>query len=139
LAADGSADFSAATACPSGLGVFDPDATPPSPLTGLASATIKIESGFFAGDELFVNLATIGGFFVTPDSDTTNISVQSNVAGTLILSGNDTVAHYQSVLDAVSYHSTAVDPSNAGANPTRNISWQASPLTMKNFLVACLP
>src|SRR4029079_10293801 len=104
----------------------DPDATPPSPLTGLASATIQIESGFFAGDEPFVNLATSSGFFVTPDSDTTNISVQSNVAGTLILSGSDTVAHYQSVLDAVSYTSTAADPSNAGANPTRNISWQVN-------------
>jgi hypothetical protein len=110
----------------SGLQVFDPDATPPSPLTGLASATIKIESGFLVTDQLFVNLATSGGFFVTPDSDVTNISVQSNVAGTLILSGNDTVAHYQSVLDAVSYRSTAADPSNGGADPTRNISWQVN-------------
>jgi VCBS repeat-containing protein len=109
-----------------GLGVFDPDATPPSPLTGLASATIKIESGFFAGDELFVNLATSGGHFVTTDGDPTNISVQSNVLGTLILSGNDTVSHYQSVLDAVSYHSTAADPSNGGTDPTRNISWQVN-------------
>ena len=66
------------------------------------------------------------GHFVTPDGDTTNISVQSNVLGALILSGNDTVAHYQSVLDAVSYHSTAADPSNGGANPTRNISWQVN-------------
>ena len=108
------------------LGVFDPDATPPSPLTGLASATIKIASGFFAGDELFVNLATSGGHFVTPDGEITNISVQSNVLGTLILSGNDTVSRYQSVLDAVSYHSTAADPSNGGADPTRNISWQVN-------------
>ena len=108
------------------LGIFDPDAVAPSPLQGLASATIKIESGFFAGDELFVNLATSGGHFVTPDGDPTNISVQSNVLGTLILSGNDTVSHYQSVLDAVSYHSTAADPSNGGINPTRNISWQVN-------------
>jgi hypothetical protein len=108
------------------LGVFDVDATAPSPLQGLASATIKIDSGFFAGDELFVNLATSGGHFVTADGDTTNISVQSSVLGALILSGNDTVAHYQSVLDAVSYHSTAADPSNGGANPSRNISWQVN-------------
>ena len=108
------------------LGVFDVDATAPSPLQGLASATVKVESGFFAGDELFVNLAISGGHFVTPDGDTTNISVQSNVLGTLILSGNDTVSHYQSVLDAVSYHSTAADPSNGGANPSRNISWQVN-------------
>ena len=110
----------------SSLGIFDLDAVAPSPLQGLASATIKIESGFFAGDELFVNLATSGGHFVTPDGDITNISVQSNVLGTLILSGNDTVSHYQSVLDAVSYHSTAADPSNGGINPTRNISWQVN-------------
>jgi hypothetical protein len=108
------------------LGIFDPDAVAPSPLQGLASATVKIESGFFAGDKLFVNLASSGGHFVTPDGDTTNISVQSNVLGTLMLSGNDTVAHYQSVLDAVSYQSTAADPSNGGADPTRNISWQVN-------------
>ncbi len=108
------------------LGIFDLDAVAPSPLQGLASATIKIESGFFAGDELFVNLATSGGHFVTPDGDTTNIAVQSNVLGMLVLSGNDTVGHYQSVLDAVAYHSTAADPSNGGINPTRNISWQVN-------------
>jgi hypothetical protein len=108
------------------LAVFDVDATAPSPLQGIASATIKIASGFFAGDELFVNLATSGGHFVTADGDTTNISVQSNVLGMLVLSGTDTVGHYQSVLDAVSYHSTAADPSNAGANPTRSISWQVN-------------
>ena len=108
------------------LGIFDPDAVAPSPLQGLASATIKIASGFFAGDELFVNLATSGGHFVTPDGDTTNIAVQSNVLGMLVLSGNDTVGHYQSVLDAVSYHSTAADPSNGGISPTRSISWQVN-------------
>ncbi len=108
------------------LGIFDLDAVAPSPLQGLASATIKIDSGFFAGDELFVNLATSGGHFVTPDGDTTNIAVQSNVLGMLVLSGNDTVGHYQSVLDAVSYHSTAADPSNGGISPTRSISWQVN-------------
>ena len=108
------------------LGIFDLDAVAPSPLQGLASATIKIASGFFAGDELFVNLATSGGHFVTPDGEPTNISVQSSALGALILSGNDTVAHYQSVLDALSYHSTAADPSNGGANPSRNISWQVN-------------
>jgi hypothetical protein len=108
------------------LGIFDPDAVAPSPLQGLASATIKIASGFFAGDELFVNLATSGGHFVTPDGEPTNIAVQSNVLGMLVLSGNDTVGHYQSVLDAVSYHSTAADPSNGGISPTRSISWQVN-------------
>ncbi len=109
----------------------DPDAAAPSPLTGIANATIKIESGFFAGDELFVNLPTSGGGFFQVDEDgdplttpvTTNIKVLSNALGQLVLSGNDTPAHYQLVLDAVSYRSTAVDPSNGGANPSRSISW----------------
>ena len=111
-----------------GLSVFDPDATPPSPLTGIANATVKIQAGFFAGDQLFVNLPTSGGFFIVDDGGpiVTNISIQSNVLGQLVLSGNDTVPHYQAVLDAVSYRSTAVDPSNGGANPTRTITWQVN-------------
>jgi hypothetical protein len=108
------------------LDVFDADATAPSPNVGLASATVKISAGFFAGDELFVNLASSGGHFVTPDGDTTNISVQSNALGMLVLSGQDTVSHYQSILDAVSYHSTAADPSNGGADPNRTITWQVN-------------
>ena len=108
------------------LGVFDIDATAPSTHLGLASATVKINAGFFAGDELFVNLATSGGFFITPDGEVTNISVQSNVLGTLVLSGQDTVSHYQSILDAVSYHSTAADPSNGGTDPNRTITWQVN-------------
>jgi hypothetical protein len=110
----------------SALGVFDIDATPPSTLTGIASATIKIETGFFAGDQLFVNLPTSGGFFIVDDGGgpvVTNISVASNALGQLVLTGQDSVGHYQAVLDAVSYRSIAVDPSNGGLNPTRTISW----------------
>jgi hypothetical protein len=109
-----------------GLGVFDIDATPPSPITGLASATIKIASGFLAGDALFVNLATSSGHFITPDGETTGISVQSNAGGTLVLSGNDTVSHYQQILDAVSYNSSAGDPTNGGADSHRTITWQVN-------------
>ena len=57
------------------LSISDPDAAPPSALTGLAGATIAITNGFLAGDELFVALATSGGFFVTSDGATTNISI----------------------------------------------------------------
>jgi hypothetical protein len=107
----------------------DPDAVPPSPLIGLVSATVKIESGFFAGDQLFVNLPTSGGFFIVDEGGgpvVTNISVASNVAGTMVLSGQDSTTRYQLVLDAVNYRSTAVDPSNGGANPTRTITWQVN-------------
>jgi VCBS repeat-containing protein len=104
------------------LGVFDPDATPPSPLQGIHGGTVQIASGLLAGDELFVNLASSGGHFVTPDNVTTNIS-GSYAAGTLMLSGTDTVQDYQAVLDAVSYRSTAADPSNGGTDPNRTITW----------------
>src|ERR1044072_3588968 len=81
----------------SGLGVFDPD--PPSPTTAIAGTTIQIASGFLAGDQLFVNLALDGnGHFITPDLDSTNIAIQSSAGGTLTLSGQDSLSHYQSVL-----------------------------------------
>jgi VCBS repeat-containing protein len=109
----------------SALGLFDPDATAPSPITGIHSGTVQIASGFFAGDELFVNLATSGGHLVTPDAVTTNISA-SYAAGTLTLSGTDTVQDYQAVLDAVSYRSTQADPSNGGTDPNRTITWSVN-------------
>ena len=105
------------------LGVFDLDATPPSPLTGLSSATITIANGFLATDQLFVNLLTGSGHFITPDGEVTNIAVQNNASGTLVLAGQDTLAHWQSILDAVSYTSAAADPTNGGANPNRTITW----------------
>src|SRR4029077_5472609 len=95
---------------------------------GIASATIKIESGFFAGDQLFVNLPTSGGFFIVDDGGpvVTNISVASNALGQMVLSGTDTTLHYQLVLDAVNYRSTAADPSNGGTDPNRTITWQVN-------------
>ena len=106
------------------LGVFDVDATPPSPLTGLNSATISIANGFIATDQLFVNLTDDRQRpFHHPDGETTNITVQSNASGTLTLVGQDTLPHWQSILDAVSYKSTAADPTNGGANTNRTITW----------------
>jgi hypothetical protein len=105
--------------------ITDPDATPPSAITGIHGATVQIADGFFAGDELFVNLPSSGGHFLTADSDPTNIS-GSYAASTLTLSGVDSIQHYQEILDAVSYRSTAADPSNAGANPNRTITWQVN-------------
>ena len=104
------------------LAAGDPDAVAPSPLTGLANATVKIESGFFAGDELFVNLPTTEAFsyagwgydeYLDPEQRGRHADPD----------GSRFVANYQGVLDAVSYRSTAPDPSNGGANPSRNISW----------------
>jgi 6-phosphogluconolactonase (cycloisomerase 2 family) len=121
-----------------GLQAFDPDAAPPSPIK-LASATITIASGFLAGDQLFVNLPTDGsGHFITPDTGTTDIVVQSNAGGQLVLSGSgdptdgQSVLAYQEVLDAVAYRSTAVDPTNGGADQTRTITWKLSDGVLDN-------
>jgi hypothetical protein len=109
------------------LAVFDVDATAPSPFTGLNSATISIVNGFVATDQLFVNLTDDGsGHFITSDGETTSITVQSNASGTLMLVGQDTLSHWQSILDAVSYKSTAADPTSGGSNPHRTITWSAN-------------
>ena len=72
----------------------------------MVSATVSITNGFFAGDTL---AATTAG---------TAISASYNAAiGVLFLSGNDTLAHYQSVLDSVSFSLSNSDPRNAGADP----------------------
>ena len=49
--------------------------------------------------------------------------MQSNASGTLMLVGQDSLSHWQSVLDAVSYKSTAADPSGGGSNTHRTITW----------------
>ncbi|MGB9366692.1 MAG: FG-GAP-like repeat-containing protein [Xanthobacteraceae bacterium] len=102
----------------SGLGAFDVD-TP-----SLAGATIQIVSGFLAGDQLFVNLATDAGtgHLKTPDGVVTGISA-SYTAGTLTLSGSSSIQDYQAVLDAISYKSTAADPTSGGSNSHRTITW----------------
>src|SRR5262249_35839574 len=56
----------------------------------LASATVAISSGFFTGDVLAANVA---GTSITA----------SYANGVLTLTGNDTLAHYQQVLDSVTY------------------------------------
>ena len=107
------------------LGVFDVD-TPT-----LASATISIADGFIASDELFVNLTDDGsGHFITSDGEATNITLQSNASGTLILVGQDSLSHWQSVLDAVSYKSTAADPTESGGNSDRTIAWTVNDGTL---------
>jgi hypothetical protein len=79
----------------------------------LASATVKISTGFFAGDTLAA--VTTG----------TAITVSYN-AGThvLTLTGSDTVANYQKVLKSVTYSSASANPTNFGADLSRTLSWQ---------------
>ena len=100
------------------LSVIDVDSNQQGGLApdAIVNAVVKIED-FVLGDQLFVNLPTSGGFFVVDDGGgpvVTNISVQSNSLGQLVVSGADTPAHYALVLDAVNYRSTNPDPRVGG-------------------------
>jgi lipopolysaccharide export system protein LptA len=93
------------------LAVSDPDNL------NLASATVSITGGAFIGDG-DVLAADTTGTGITASYDSTNER--------LTLSGSDTLAHYQTVLDTVTFAANSADPSNGGANPTRTISWVAN-------------
>jgi lipopolysaccharide export system protein LptA len=88
-------------------------ASDPDNLT-LASATVKIVGGTFAGDGDVLAATTTG----------TSITASYNAATeTLTLSGNDTLAHYQQVLDSITFASASQNPTNYGSAPTRTVSW----------------
>src|SRR5262249_28640728 len=79
----------------------------------LQSATVSISiDTFFAGDILS---ADVTGTSITKSYNATT--------GVLTLTGNDTLAHYQQVLESVTYVSTSSNPTNFGVDPTRTISW----------------
>ena len=101
----------AAAVLASGLTVFDPDNL------NLANATVSVTGGKFAGDGDVLAVATAG----------TSITASYNAASeTLTLSGSDTVAHYQQVLDSLTFSSTSHNPADFGSNPTRVVSWQVN-------------
>ena len=77
----------------------------------LAGATVKITSGFFAGDTL------------AADTNGTNITASYDGNGTLTLSGVDTPANYQRVLETVAFSSSNADPTNGGADMQRGLTW----------------
>jgi hypothetical protein len=80
----------------------------------LAGATVQITSGTFAGDNDLLSANTAG----------TSIGASYNSATeTLTLSGTDTLAHYQSVLDQVAFTPSSSNPTNSGADPTRTVTW----------------
>ena len=81
----------------------------------LASATVSISSGFFAGDTL------------AADTTGTAITASYNTAtGVLTLSGTDTVADYQAVLRSITFSSPSDNPTNFGADTSRTITWTAN-------------
>ena len=104
-----------ATTLSSGTTVSDPESA------NLVSGTVSITSGFLTGDTLAAT--TIG----------TSITASYNAStGVLSLSGSDTLAHYQQVLDSVSYSSSSQNPTNSGADPSRTISWLVNDGTLNS-------
>ena len=80
--------------------------------TTLASASVWISQGFVTGDVL---VASTAGTSITAS--------YNSASGVLTLTGTDTLAHYQQVLDSVTYASTGPNPTNFGADLSRTINW----------------
>ena len=105
-----------ATTLSSGTTVSDPGGS-----TTLVSGTVSISSGLFTGDML---AASTSG---------TNITASYSAStGVLSLTGTDTLAHYQQVLDSVSYSSSNQNPTNYGADPSRTVSWVVNDGTLSS-------
>ncbi len=101
--------------------------------TTLSGATVTISSATtFLGDQLGVNLPTLGGVFVG-----TSISATYNPANaTLTLTGADTLANYEQVLEHVTFSSNNATPTNGGLGATRTIEWQVNDGSSTNNLSA---
>ena len=89
--------------------------------TSLTGATVSLGPSYQAGDAL--NVAITG----------TNIVVEGDADGVLTLSGTDTAAHYDQVLQSLTYQDGGVDPTD-GANPTRTLQ-----VTVRDPLVESAP
>jgi Calx-beta domain-containing protein/cadherin-like protein/Big-like domain-containing protein/uncharacterized protein DUF4214 len=98
----------------SGLTVTDPDNV------NLAGATVQVTSGGFTGDVLAVNGVSNGT--ITIGSNTVTISYDA-ATEKITLTGSDTLAHYQTLLEETSFRSSSDNPDNNGANPSRTITW----------------
>jgi hypothetical protein len=106
-------DGPAVTVNSGALTITDSDTTEAGDNSALASATVSITTNFHSGDTLAVPTADLSG---------TNITQSYNSAtGVLTLSGIDTIAHYQTVLDDVTFSTT----SGVGQSP-RTVTFAAS-------------
>jgi hypothetical protein len=83
----------------------------------LIGATVHIAGGTFAGD---------GDMLAASVAGTAIAASYSAATETLTLSGTDTLAHYSQVLASVTFESTAANPSDTGAHPTRTVAWQVN-------------
>ena len=82
----------------------------------LTAGQVTIVPGALPGDVLTVNGLQAGKFAGIDFS-------YDAVAGSLFFFRAAPVADYQTFLQAVQFHSTSEDPTNAGADPTRTIAW----------------
>src|SRR5262249_3383880 len=73
----------------------------------------KITGGTFAGD---------GDVLAANVSGTSITSSYNAATETLTLTGSDTLAHYQQVIDSVTF-SSGINPSNGNNNRTRTVTW----------------
>ena len=80
----------------------------------LASATVSIGTGFFAGDTL--NFTDQNGITGSYNSGT----------GVFTLTGSASMANYQTALRSITFSSASDNPTNFGSNPSRTISWRAN-------------
>ncbi len=82
--------------------------------TTLTSAAVLVTAGRFTGDGDVLAAVTTG----------TSITASYSAATErLTLSGADTLAHYQQVLQSVTFSSSSSDPTQGGANATRTVAW----------------
>jgi autotransporter passenger strand-loop-strand repeat protein len=101
--------------------VSDPDSV------DLASATVAITGGTFSGD----------GDVLAANTVNTSITASYNATiETLTLTGSDTLAHYQAVLDSVTFDSTSANPANSGTDRTRTVTWEVNDGSGSNALSA---
>jgi len=82
--------------------------------TTLASATVKISGGTFAGDGDVLGTSTAGTAISASYNSTTE---------TLVLTGTDTLADYQAVLDKVTFSASSPNPTNFGSASARTVTW----------------
>ena len=85
--------------------------------TTLASATVSITGGTFNGDDDVLSATTTG----------TSISASyDSTTETLTLSGVDTLADYQAVLQSVAFTTTSANPTNSGLEQSRTVTWSVN-------------
>src|SRR5262249_48222681 len=79
----------------------------------LVGGSVQISGGTFAGDGDVLGFST-AGTAITASYD--------SATETLTLTGSDTVAHYQQVLDSVTFVTASDNPTDFGSAPTRTIT-----------------